>query len=105
MKKIVLFATVGLALFATAAFAHQYRGGHNGGHGGYGQFQPSNGWGAGCPMNTGMNGWGMRHGNRGMMHHKGMHQGMYNTTRPGTYSNWRANPAYQGQGTQETPAD
>ena len=105
MKKIVLFATVGLALFATAAFAHQYRGGHNGGHGGYGQFQPSNGWGAGCPMNTGMNGWGMRHENRGMMHHKGMHQGMYNTTRPGTYSNWRANPAYQGQGTQETPAD
>ncbi len=105
MKKIALFATVGLALFATAAFAHQYRGGHNGGHGGYGQFQPSNGWGAGCPMNSGMNGWGMRHGNRGMMHHKGMHQGMYNTTRPGMYSNWRANPAYQGQGTQETPAD
>ncbi len=105
MKKVALFATVGLALFATAAFAHQYRGGHNGGHGGYGQFQPSNGWGAGCPMNTGMNGWGMRHGNRGMMHHKGMHQGMYNTTRPGMYSNWRANPAYQGQGTQETPAD
>ncbi len=102
MKKIVLFATVGLALFATAAFAHQYRGGHNGGHGGYGQFQPSNGWGAGCPMNTGMNGWGMRHGNRGMMHHKGMHQGMYNTTRPGMYSNWRANPAYQGQATLDT---
>ena len=105
MKKVALFATVGLALFATAAFAHQYRGGHNGGHGRYSRVQQSGNWGAGCPMNSGMNGWGMRYGNRGMMNYNGMHRGMYNTTRPGTYSNWRANPAYQGQVTPDTSAE
>ena len=105
MKKVALLATVGLALFATAALAHQYRGGHNGGHGGYNRVQQSGYWGAGCPMNSGMNGWGMRYGNRGMMNYNGMHRGMYNTTRPGTYSNWRANPAYQGQVTPDTSGD
>jgi len=105
MKKIALFATVGLALFATAALAHQYRGGHNGGHGRYSQVQQSGAWGAGCPMNTGITGGKMMHGQREMMHHNGMHRGMHNTTRHGTYSNWRANPAYQGQATPDTSAE
>ena len=98
MKKVALLATVGLALFATAALAHQYRGGHNGGHGRYSQVQQSGYWGAGCRMNTGMNGGGM-------MHHKGMHRGMYTTTKPGTYTNWHANPAYQGQATPDTSVE
>ena len=105
MKRIALLTTVGLALFATAAFAHQYRGQHNSGHGGSSRVQQSGSWGAGCPMNTGMNGRGMMHGNRGMMNHNGMHRGMHTSTRPGTYTNRRANPAYQGQVTPDTSVE
>ena len=104
MKRIALLTTVGLVLFATAAFAHQYKGGHNAGHGRYSQVQQSGSWGAGCPKNTGMNGWRMGHGNRGMMNHKGMHRGMVKTTRTGTH-NRRANPAYRGQVMQDTSVD
>ncbi len=94
MKQIALLTTLGLALFATAAFAHQYRGQHNGG---FGHVQQSSSWGTGCPMNTGMNRGGMMHGSWGMKNHNGTHRGMYTTTKPGTYTNWRSNPAYQGQ--------
>lgn len=103
MKRIALLTTVGLALFATAAFAHQYRGGHTGRHGaGFSHVQQQSGyWGGGCPMNNG----GMMYGNRGMMNHNWMHRGRYNTARPGAPANWRANPAYQGQATTDPSVD
>jgi len=104
MKRIALLTTVGLALFATAAFAHQYKGGHNGGHGRSDQVQQSGSWGMGCPKNTDMNGWRMGYRNRGMMNHNGMHRGMNNTTRTSTH-NRRANPAYRGQVTPDTSVD
>ena len=98
MKRIALLTTLGLALFATAAFAHQYRGGHNGRHGaGFSHVQQTGYRGGGCPMNSGMNGGNMMYGNRAMMNHDGMHRGMYNTARPGNRTNWHANPTYQGQ--------
>jgi hypothetical protein len=92
MKQVALLTTLGLALFATAAFAHQY-----GGHGRFSHVQHSGYTGTGCPMNTGMTGQGIMYGNHEMMNHNGMHRGMYTTTRPGSHTNWRANPVYQGQ--------
>ena len=106
MKRIALLTTLGLALFATAALAHQYRGGHTDRHGaGFSHVQQRGYWGGGCPINSGMNGGNMMYGNRAMMNHHGMHRGMYNTARPGTPADWRANPAYQGQAATDPSVD
>ncbi len=90
MKRIVLITIGTLALFATAAAAHQ-SGWGQGNRGKFNRGQQVNMTGGTCPMNTNMMGQGMM--NRGMRG-TGM-QGNTTSTTPST--NWRANPAYQGQ--------
>ncbi len=90
MKRIVLITIGILVLFTTAATARQSGWGH-GNRGNFSRGQQVSTTGGACPMNTNMTGQGMM--NRGMMG-TGLRG---NTTPTISTSNWRVNPAYQGQ--------
>lgn len=87
MKRIALIALAGIALFATAAAAHQNGWGNNHMRNNVSaqQNEYSNG---NCPM-----GGNMMRGNQGMMN------GGQHPTGQSVNSNWKTNPSYQGQTT------
>ena len=91
MKRIALITFAGLALFATAAAAHQNGWGNNYKLGN-GHMQQVGYTGGGCAMNSNIMG-------RGMLHTKQAIIGpemLGNAT--GTQANtWRSHPSYQGQ--------
>jgi hypothetical protein len=92
MKRIALITLASMALFATAAAAHQNGWGNNQMRGNV-HMQHTEYTGDGCPTSTNMMGWGMMNGNWGMMG-----PGMRGDTTPGVQTNnWRTNPSYQGQ--------
>ncbi len=89
MKRIALITLASLALFATAAAAHQNGWGknHMRGNGSMQQSGYSNGY---CPMGTNMMGNRMMGNNRVM-------NSAQNPTDQSLNNNWKANPSYQGQ--------
>ncbi len=97
MKRIALIALAGIALFATAAAAHQNGWGNNHMRNNVSaqQNEYSNG---NCPMGgnmmgNNMTGRNMMRGNQGMMN------GVQHPTGQSVNSNWKTNPSYQGQTT------
>ncbi len=93
MRNILLIALAGLAIFATAATAHQNGWGNNHMRG----TNMNNGMtrGSGCQMGGNMNGQQMM--NRNQVTQNGSQQGIQN-------QNWRINPSYQGQTAPSTSA-
>lgn len=92
MTRIVFIALAGLALFATAAAAHQNGRGNNQMRGNR-QMQQTGYTGGGCLMNSNMVGRGMMNGNLGKMG-----PGIRGDATPGAQTNnWRTNPSYLGQ--------
>ncbi len=88
MKRIALITLASLAIFATAATAHQNGWGNN--HMRSNGNSQQNGYTSGnCPMGGNMN------GNR--MMGTGMMNGVPNPTDQSVNNNWRVNPSYQGQ--------
>ncbi|RUM38705.1 MAG: hypothetical protein DSY58_01800 [Desulfobulbus sp.] len=98
MKRIALLTTLGLALFATATLAHEYRGQHNSGHAGTSRIHHNGNMASHCRMNSGMRRWGM-------MNHNAMHRRMDGTAMSGTANSWRADPSYQGQVAADTSVE
>lgn len=95
MKRIALITLASLALFATAATAHQNGWGNNHmrGNGSMQRRGYSNG---NCPMGGNM--MGNRMGNRmGNQMGNRMMNTPQNSSDYSVNNNWRANPSYQGQ--------
>jgi hypothetical protein len=92
MKRIALIALAGIALFATAAAAHQNGWGNNHMRNNVSaqQNEYSNG---NCPMGGNMMGHNMMRGNQVMIN------GVPQPTGQSVNSNWKTNPSYQGQTT------
>ena len=100
MKRIALITFAGLALFATAAAAHQNGWGNNHKRGnGYTQHAGYSG--GGCAMNTNMMGRGIMNGNQGLMG-----PGMRGNATPRAQTNtWGTHPSYQSQVGDTTTTD